>query len=172
MNSTSHTGIPWAAVLACVLMLTAGAASAREEDDPAVFNTFFVPVSGEAYMLTIRRDRTFELKDPMGATSTGTVVTGPRDLALLAMECNRYFSYRVESNRDLTVQPAAKDAPDFTSPLGRMPPSGFGSQARLIAMQNYAPGQPTPPIASNGWRPYADLWTGRKARILANVNEE
>jgi len=97
------------------------AAPATDEDKARLFNTFYLDGDRVTYVLTMRRDRTFDLYGPDGSHTAGTVRADDDYVTLSAGGLKRYFRYSFKS-RDLKLGCRENDKRVKGELLGELPP--------------------------------------------------
>jgi hypothetical protein len=97
--------------------------------------------------LTLRPDRTFEVRDPQGQVTTGKYAASGNALNLpYAERSRRHFEYRIDVRGDLKLTPSAKDQPGQAALLGVLPPVLSSDKGRkYIREENWrTAGKPMP----------------------------
>lgn len=106
------------AVLAAVLHR---AAPAADEDKARLFNTFYLDGDRVTYVLTMRKDRTFDLYGPDGSHAAGTIRCTDEYVTFTAGDVKRYFRFGFRSH-DVKLGCRENDKAVKGSLLGELPP--------------------------------------------------
>lgn len=144
-------------VLVGLAMLTPCEAKDRDSDKDKrrLFNTFYLNGQKVTWILTLRKNRTYELTGPDGRKHSGNYKASDKAIAFksIAKGFLRHFNYKYDGN-NVKFTGTKKDQPTPGDLLGELPPKGKGAKSTWMSSGNWRklgrplthPSQPKPAV--------------------------